>query len=796
MSRLPAESSGMAVASRAGASRWFAPARWHRWSGPVFTIAVVLILTLVAGRGRDGTLQLSGLSILLVVTVIYAAVAGGTIMGLISAAIAVLFVALSTSPSGAPFHYAPSNLERLLALAVLLPLVALTLGHVRTILDRYVLRERSLRAVADAERERVRRILESITDGFFALDRGWRYTYVNQKAERLVGRTRDQLLGHVVWTEFPALVSSDWDRECHRAVEQHTSVHFESYYPPLDTWFETHAYPSDDGLAIYIRSINERKRAEDKLRVRARQQAAVAVLGERALAGLDIGALLDLAVQTVADTLGVEYTKVLELQPEGRDFVLRAGVGWKAGLVGTYRVAAAKHSQAGYTLVAREPVIVEDLGSETRFASSDLLLVHGVVSGVSVVIPGPAGPFGVLGAHTRTRRAFTEDDYNCLRSVANVLADAIARKRAEQEIQDSEARLRQLAENIREVFYVVDWHPLRIVYVSPAYEEIWGDPCASLYAQPMAWLDALHPEDRPRVESALPTKDSGAFDAEYRIVRPDGRVRWIHDRSFAIGGGERIVGIAEDITERMAAEESARRIAAAEARVAARDEVIAVVSHDLRSPLNSVAMSAALLSTPQPEDRRQKYLGVIQRSAERMTRLVQDLLDVAKIEAGKLSVTPSPVEISGVVLETKEAFHAQAELKSIQLVAEGTEDRGTVWADRERLLQVLANLVGNALKFTPEGGRIVIGATPGDGFVRFSVSDTGPGIIAEQAAYLFERFWQASTADRRGAGLGLAIVKGIVEAHGGHVSVTSEPGAGSTFSFTIPTTPARAADAP
>jgi PAS domain S-box-containing protein len=792
--------SGIAVDSPAGAIRGFVRSPVLRWSGPVLTVAIVLILTVAAAPDRDAALRLSGLSPLLVAAVIYAALVGGTIVGLTSAAIAVLFVAGSTSPPGAPFHYSSSDLERLIVLAVVLPSVALVLGFVRVRLDRHVVRERSLRAAAEAEGERGRRILESITDGFFALDREWRYTYVNREAERLVGRPRDQLLGHVVWTEFPALVGSDWEREYRRAFEQNTSVHFESYYPPLDKWFETHAYPSDEALAIYIRSIDERKRAEEQLRLRARQQAAVAALGERALAGLEIGALLDLAVKTVADTLGLEYAKVLELLPDGRELLLRAGVGWRDGFVGTHRMSAGARSQAGYTLLAREAVVVPDLGSETRFAGPDLLLAHGVVSGASVVIPGPDRPFGVLGAHTRTKRAFTEDDCNYLRSVANVLADAISRKSAEQEIQASEARLRQLAENIREVFYVIDWDPARVVYVSPAYEEIWGYPRASLHERPTAWLEAVYPEDRARVESALPTKNSGALDSEYRIVRPDGRVRWIHDRSFPVAGHEgvqRVVGVAEDVTERKAAEEGARRLAAAEARVAARDEVIAVVSHDLRSPLASVAMSAEVLSTPQPEERRQKYVGVIQRSAEQMTRLVDDLLDVATIEAGRLSVTRDHVQASRVVLETRDAFQVQAEKKSIQLVAEVIEDRATVWADRERLLQALANLVGNALKFTPEGGRVALRAAPaGDGFVCFSVSDTGPGISPDHAAHLFERFWQASTADRRGAGLGLAIVKGIVGAHGGRVSVASEPGAGSTFSFTIPTAPARAAAAP
>lgn len=134
-----------------------------------------------------------------------------------------------------------------------------------------------------------------------------------------------------------------------------------------------------------------------------------------------------------------------------------------------------------------------------------------------------------------------------------------------------------------------------------------------------------------------------------------------------------------------------------------------------------------------------------------------------------------------------EAFQTQAEHSSIQLVADVAGDCATVWADRGRLLQVLANLVGNALKFTPEGGRVMVRAEAAtEGFVRFSVSDTGPGIPPEHVAHLFERYWQARTSDHRGAGLGLAIVKGIVEAHGGSVGVTSEPGSGSTFSVTIP----------
>ncbi|MEE8202070.1 MAG: PAS domain S-box protein [Candidatus Acidoferrales bacterium] len=198
-----------------------------------------------------------------------------------------------------------------------------------------------------------------------------------------------------------------------------------------------------DGIAHALSVAAERKQAEQGLKARARQQAAVANLGQRALAGTELSAVMEAAVTLVAQTLEVEYAKVLELLADGRALLLRAGVGWKEGLVGQATVGADTDSQAGYTLLSREPVIVEDLRTETRFSGPPLLHEHGVVSGMSVIIPGPQRPFGVLGAHTTRRRTFTEDDVHFLQAVAHLLAEAIDRKRAEDEIKRLNEELEQ-----------------------------------------------------------------------------------------------------------------------------------------------------------------------------------------------------------------------------------------------------------------------------------------------------------------------------------------------------------------
>jgi signal transduction histidine kinase len=205
---------------------------------------------------------------------------------------------------------------------------------------------------------------------------------------------------------------------------------------------------------------------------------------------------------------------------------------------------------------------------------------------------------------------------------------------------------------------------------------------------------------------------------------------------------------------------------------------------------STISMCASLLLDPDPAMRPadpERYLNMINRAGERMNRLVQDLLDVAKLEAGRVGIAARELQVGPLVREAHEMLTPLAAEKSIRLECVVADALPAVTADGGRLLQVLSNLVGNAVKFTPKGGRIVIRADPAPGGVRFSVGDTGPGIPQEQLSKLFGQFWQANPADRRGIGLGLTIAKGIIDAHGGRIWVESRVGEGTTFYFTIGT---------
>jgi PAS domain S-box-containing protein len=258
-----------------------------------------------------------------------------------------------------------------------------------------------------------------------------------------------------------------------------------------------------------------------------------------------------------------------------------------------------------------------------------------------------------------------------------------------------------------------------------------------------------------------------------------------------------------DEDDRLLATELGRRAALAvdnarlyrEARdaVAARDEVLSIVSHDLGNPLSAVRVSARVLgraieagdvaSAP-------AQIEAIRSAALQMERLIKDLLEIRRIEAGRLRLVPRAEPVSTLVEEAVRSLHGVAAEQGVALCYRLDEGLpALIRVDADRVQQILSNLVGNALKFTPPGGVVTVAAGPGDESVVFAVEDTGPGIRKEDLPYVFDRFWQASQQGSHGMGLGLAIAKGLTEAHGGHIVVQSEPGGGSRFSVTLPLQP-------
>ncbi|WP_437335688.1 GAF domain-containing sensor histidine kinase [Sorangium sp. So ce394] len=249
--------------------------------------------------------------------------------------------------------------------------------------------------------------------------------------------------------------------------------------------------------------------------------------------------------------------------------------------------------------------------------------------------------------------------------------------------------------------------------------------------------------------------------------------------------------LAEDLGRRAAlAIDNARLYESAQRAIRAREELVAVVSHDLKSPLATIVMNTSLLRRKLPSSDEaaelRRPVERIQKSADRMNRLIRDLLDLARLEGGHISVQPVPHDVAVLLGDALELLREEAAEKSLRLelgVELGVE---RALCDRERILQVIANLVGNAIKFTPAGGEVAIRAEPWGREVRVSVRDTGPGIPEDQRARIFERYWQAKETAHKGTGLGLSIAKALVEVHGGRIWVESKVGEGSTFFFTLP----------
>ncbi len=291
-----------------------------------------------------------------------------------------------------------------------------------------------------------------------------------------------------------------------------------------------------------------------------------------------------------------------------------------------------------------------------------------------------------------------------------------------------------------------------------------------------------YPKEECPVYKSLATEQTIKALDEF-IWRKDGSYFPAQVTVSPMKDGLGIIGVVLTITDMTQIRDSEKALREA---VQARDEVLAVVSHDLRNPVGTIAAAAELLADkPLSSKRWNEHLGLIQRSAHRINRLIHDLLEVANIEKGQLAVYMKPVDTNYMLEEAIVSARARAEEESVSLYKEIDPDLPSVKADLDRMLQVMSNLIVNALKFTPEGGKVIVSATVVEKGVLISIKDTGPGIDPDVSEHLFDRYWKGRHSLGEGSGLGLTIVEGILAAHGSQIEVETEIGKGSTFSFVL-----------
>jgi|GEM_PF-267922 len=377
--------------------------------------------------------------------------------------------------------------------------------------------------------------------------------------------------------------------------------------------------------------------------------------------------------------------------------------------------------------------------------------------------------------------------------VANVRA-LLRLQQTRFDLANSEERFRQLAENIDDVFWMFKLDDGALLYVSGAYERIWGRERAALARRPDDWFASIHPQDRPALAQRWNALLALApYDEEYRVVGLHGAIRWVRDRAFLVRDARerpyRIARITSDITGR---KEMEGRLRSADDN---KNDFLATLAHELRNPLSPIRTAVELLGRGDDADAgHAKARGVISRQVDHLTHLVDDLLDVARISEGKLTLREQEVELHAVFKAALETAAPMLEGRHHQLNVILPSACLRVWGDPVRLAQAIGNLLHNAAKFTSPGGQIALEAatlSSKDGpQVRITVRDNGIGIASANLPRIFDMFAQGAYAPDRahdGLGIGLSLVSTLVALHGGQLVAASEGvGMGSTFTITLP----------
>jgi PAS domain S-box-containing protein len=655
--------------------------------------------------------------------------------------------------------------------------------------------KKAQRALQDSE-GRLRAIFENVGEGLYQTDREGRLVYLNPAGAHMLGYEPEEILGKVMHDV------------CHHTDQLGRAIPYESceimkvMLTGASRRF-TDAFVAKDGTLFPVRIhstpvyqggevIGTVVGFEDTTNLQANERRSATLYSvTRAFAQLDsIDEASEKIIQSVCRNLDWNMGAIW-LKRDGANSLdlirLWHGVDEKLQAF----EAAYKEKDRRDQICCREnavfenaPLWIVDDGSE----SAKSFPRAGRECGLKTVLAFPLRQedncIGVVELFSYQSRSADIELLQMLDVLGRQFGQFSERVKVDQRLQESQEIFQLLVNNVREVFWISTADTNQCIYVSPAYENEWGFSAQEVYRTPGAILKTVLQEDSAKVIDLLSVEDfpEEGRETEYRLRRPDGAERWINARVWPIRDEEgniiRICGISRDVTGRKEVE---RRVS----------EFYSSVSHELRTPLTSIRAALGLIEGGLAGDINERVgqlVKIARTESDRLIRLINDILDIRKIEAGKLELKIEPVPATTLVEASLDACRGMAEESAVRVLCE-IEGSKEIPCDKDRVVQVIANLLSNAIKFSRSNSEVLIRVDQKDELTKFSVEDKGPGIMKSDLPRLFEKFQQLDSSDSRfkgGTGLGLAISKAIVEEHKGKIGVDTVYGEGSTFWFELP----------
>jgi PAS domain S-box-containing protein len=653
---------------------------------------------------------------------------------------------------------------------------------------------------------RNRNILESITDAFFALDNEGRFAYVNQQAERMFNREPGDLIGKMLWGEFPGLAGTEFETAYRRAMNERVSSTVTAFYPAYRRWYEAHVYPTSNGITIYFRDISESRRTEEALR-QSREESE----RQRRLYDTILSSTPDLTYVFDLDHRFTYANKVL-LEMWGKTW--DEAIGKNCLDLGYEPWHAEMHDREIEQVIAtRQPIRGEVPFTGTfgrRIYDYIFVPIFGTGGEVEAVAGTTRDITELKQVELRTRFIMQLDEAvrpletpeEITQTLARLLGEHLAADRcAYAEVETDENHFYIPGDYTRgDTASIVGRYAmesfgaevLRLMRENKPYvvHDVDNDPQVS--------EDDLAAYRQTEIQAVIcvPLHKNGRFAACMAVHQKEPR-RWTNEEielvsfvSHRFWESIERARVVKSLNESLAREQEARRSAETANRI--KDEFLATLSHELRTPLNAVlGWSSMLRSGRLGAEDTARALETVERSARAQSQLIDDLLDISRIITGKLRLEVTKIDLVRVIEGAIDAVRPAAQAKEIQIETDVDPAVGAITGDADRLQQVVWNLLSNAVKFTPEKGRVQVSLERVDSHIQITVNDTGKGIAPEFLPFIFDRFRQADqTTTRRqgGLGLGLSIVRQLVELHGGRVRAESAgAGRGASFIVRLPT---------